>query len=98
MKTSKVMAMIVILSFGTTGAAFAAARGGHASRSSARHLGAMGAQNTNGPASTDRDRGQDRGADRRSEDGAEHAKAGTHKHFGKKGHIKGKNRGQRRAG
>jgi hypothetical protein len=48
------------------------------------HMSTQGAENTNGPEATDRDKGQERAADQRSEQGAENEKAGAdHGHHGK---------------
>jgi len=47
----------------------------HSGGMSAGHMSDKGATNTNGPTSADRDRGQDRAMDRRSEQGFQHFNA-----------------------
>jgi hypothetical protein len=55
--------------------------GGNPGGSSAGHMSDQGMANTNGPESSDRDKGMDRAEDRMSQQGVAHEKAaGKHKH------------------
>lgn len=57
----------------------AQAKGGNAGGGSAPHMSSQGMANTNGPGSTDRDKGRARAADRAHE----HGKSTKHMHTGK---------------
>lgn len=82
----KSLMVLAVLMFGMSQVAFAkdaGAPGGQAAGSTARTT------NANSPTSADRDMGQARAVDRRSEEGAEHNKVGVpkkrvHKSFKKK--------------
>ena len=83
---SKTLIVLTVFLFATSQIAFAkngGAPGGQAGGSTARSA------NANSPTSADRDKGQARAEDRRSEEGAEHNKGGApkkrvHKSFKKK--------------
>ncbi len=74
---------------GASGMALAAKHGGEAGGHSAKHMSSEGMENTNGPESADRDKGQARAEDRRHEEGqanekpAEPEKHGHGKHGNK---------------
>jgi hypothetical protein len=73
---TKFLILLTALLFGISQATFAknaGAPGGKAGGSTER------AANANSPTSADRDKGQARAEDRRSEEGAKHNKQGTHK-------------------
>ena len=79
----KSLMVLAVLMFGMSQVAFARGAGGQAAGSTARTA------NANSPTSADRDKGQARAEDRRSEEGAEHNKEGApkkrvHKSFKKK--------------
>ena len=74
---------------GASGMAMAAKHGGEAGGHSAKHMSSEGLENTNGPSAADRDKGQARAEDRRSDEGQANEKSAApqeraHKKHGKK--------------
>ena len=82
----KLMAISLTVLLASVSGLALAKQGGDAGGKSDAHMSTAGATNTNGPEAVDRDKSQARAEDRRSDEGAEHDKAGKHgkKHPDKK--------------